>query len=89
MPDDQFRISEFKKVLRQNADKGVIDLDKSYHYSHKFPLFPASPRFFPLNFCLGVHQSPITNAPLRLGAANVTPGKMLRLDVTPRRCIDP
>jgi AraC-like DNA-binding protein len=32
MPDDQFRISEFKKVLRQNADKGVVDLDKNYHY---------------------------------------------------------
>jgi AraC family transcriptional activator of pobA len=34
MPDDQFRISEFKKVLRQNADKGVVDLDKNY--LHKF-----------------------------------------------------
>ena len=34
MPDDQFRISEFKKVLRRNADEGVVDLDKNY--LHKF-----------------------------------------------------
>jgi AraC family transcriptional activator of pobA len=34
MPDDQFRISEFKKVLRQNTGEGVIDLDKKY--LHKF-----------------------------------------------------
>jgi len=34
MPDDQFRISEFKKVLRQNAGEGVVDLDKNY--LHKF-----------------------------------------------------
>jgi AraC-like DNA-binding protein len=34
MPDDQFRISEFKKVLRQNTGEGVVDLDKNY--LHKF-----------------------------------------------------
>ena len=34
MPDDQHRISEFKKVLRRNAGEGVIDLDKNY--LHKF-----------------------------------------------------
>ena len=34
MPDDQFRISEFKKVLRQNTEEGVVDLDKNY--LHKF-----------------------------------------------------
>jgi AraC family transcriptional regulator, transcriptional activator of pobA len=32
MPDDQYRISEFKKVLRQNAGEGVVDLDKNYLY---------------------------------------------------------
>jgi AraC-like DNA-binding protein len=32
MPDDQHRISEFKKVLRRNAGEGVIDLDKNYLY---------------------------------------------------------
>jgi len=32
MPDDQFRISEFKKVLRKYADEGVVDLDKNYQY---------------------------------------------------------
>ena len=34
MPDDQHRISEFKKVLRRNAGEGVVDLDKNY--LHKF-----------------------------------------------------
>ncbi len=34
MPDDQYRISEFKKVLRRNAEEGVVDLDKNY--LHKF-----------------------------------------------------
>ncbi len=34
MPDDQYRISEFKKVLRRNAGEGVVDLDKNY--LHKF-----------------------------------------------------
>ena len=32
MRDDEFRISEFKKVLRRNADDGVVDLDKNYLY---------------------------------------------------------
>jgi AraC family transcriptional activator of pobA len=32
MPDDQYRISEFKKVLRRNASEGVVDLDKNYLY---------------------------------------------------------
>ena len=34
MPDDQHRISEFRKVLRRNAGEGVIRLDKNY--LHKF-----------------------------------------------------
>ena len=34
MKDDQFRISEFKKALRQNVQGGVVDLDKIY--LHKF-----------------------------------------------------
>ena len=34
MPDDQYRISEFRKVLRRNAGEGVVDLDKNY--LHKF-----------------------------------------------------
>jgi AraC family transcriptional regulator, transcriptional activator of pobA len=34
MPDDQYRISEFKKALRRNAVEGVVDLDKNY--LHKF-----------------------------------------------------
>jgi AraC family transcriptional activator of pobA len=32
MPDDQIRISEFKKVLRRNAVEGVVDLDENYPY---------------------------------------------------------
>ena len=34
MPDDQHRISEFKKVLRRYTGEGVVDLDKNY--LHKF-----------------------------------------------------
>lgn len=34
MPDDQYRISEFRKVLRRYAAEGVVDLDKNY--LHKF-----------------------------------------------------
>jgi AraC family transcriptional activator of pobA len=30
--DDQFRISEFKKALRQDVLEGVVDLDKNYPY---------------------------------------------------------
>src|ERR1700681_644253 len=38
MPDDQIRISEFKKVLRQNAKEGVVDLDKNYHFKFNFQI---------------------------------------------------
>jgi AraC family transcriptional activator of pobA len=34
MSDDQYRISEFKKALRQYSGDGVVDLDKNY--PHKF-----------------------------------------------------
>ena len=34
MPDDEYRISEFKKVLRRYTGEGVVDLDKDY--IHKF-----------------------------------------------------
>lgn len=34
MPDDEYRISEFKKVLRRYGGEGVVDLDKNY--LHKF-----------------------------------------------------
>jgi AraC family transcriptional regulator, transcriptional activator of pobA len=33
-PEDEYRISEFKKVLRRYAGEGVVDLDKNY--LHKF-----------------------------------------------------
>jgi AraC family transcriptional regulator, transcriptional activator of pobA len=32
MPDDQHRISEFKKILRRYTGEGVVDLDKNYLY---------------------------------------------------------
>lgn len=32
MPDDELRISEFKKVLRRYAGEGVVDLDKNYQF---------------------------------------------------------
>jgi AraC family transcriptional activator of pobA len=32
MPDDEYRISEFKKVLRRYTGEGVVDLDKSDLY---------------------------------------------------------
>jgi AraC family transcriptional regulator, transcriptional activator of pobA len=38
MPDDQTRISEFKKALRQYAGEGVIDLDKNYHFKFNFQI---------------------------------------------------
>jgi AraC family transcriptional regulator, transcriptional activator of pobA len=38
MPDDQFRISEFKKVLRRYAGEGVVDLDKNYQYKFNFQI---------------------------------------------------
>jgi AraC-like DNA-binding protein len=34
MPDDKFRISEFKKALRKSRPGEVVDLDK--HYAHEF-----------------------------------------------------
>ncbi len=34
MPDDEFRLSEFRKALRQDARGQVVDLDKNY--THKF-----------------------------------------------------
>ncbi len=38
MPDDQVRISEFKKALRQYANEGVVDLDKNYHFKFNFQI---------------------------------------------------
>ena len=38
MPDDQYRISEFKKVLRRNAGEGVVDLDKNYLHKFNFQI---------------------------------------------------
>jgi AraC family transcriptional regulator, transcriptional activator of pobA len=38
MPDDQFRISAFKKALRQNTGEGVVDLDKNYLHKFNFQI---------------------------------------------------
>jgi AraC-like DNA-binding protein len=38
MPEDQIRISEFKKALRQYAGDGVVDLDKNYKYKFDFQI---------------------------------------------------
>ena len=38
MPEDQIRISEFKKALRQYASEGVVDLDKNYNYKFDFQI---------------------------------------------------
>ena len=38
MPEDQIRISAFKKVLRQYANEGVVDLDKNYKYKFDFQI---------------------------------------------------
>jgi AraC family transcriptional activator of pobA len=38
MSDDQHRISEFKKALRQFAEEGVVDLDKNYQYKFNFQI---------------------------------------------------
>jgi AraC family transcriptional regulator, transcriptional activator of pobA len=38
MVDDEVRISEFKKVLRQNASEGVVDLDKNYRFKFDFQI---------------------------------------------------
>jgi AraC family transcriptional regulator, transcriptional activator of pobA len=38
MLDDEVRISEFKKVLRQKAGEGVVDLDKNYRFKFDFQI---------------------------------------------------
>ena len=38
MSDDEARISEFKKALRQYASEGVVDLDKNYHFKFNFQI---------------------------------------------------
>jgi AraC family transcriptional regulator, transcriptional activator of pobA len=38
MPEDQIRISEFKKALRQYASDGIVDLDKNYKYKFDFQI---------------------------------------------------
>jgi len=38
MNDDQIRISEFKKALRQYANEGVVDLDKNYQSKFNFQI---------------------------------------------------
>ena len=38
MNEDQIRISEFKKALRQYASEGVVDLDKNYLYKFNFQI---------------------------------------------------
>ena len=38
MSDDQFRISEFKKALRQFAGEGVVDLDENYRHKFNFQI---------------------------------------------------
>ena len=38
MPEDQIRISEFKKALRKYASEGVVDLDKNYNYKFDFQI---------------------------------------------------
>ena len=36
--DDEFRLSEFRKALRQNAPDDVVDLDKNYSYKFDFQI---------------------------------------------------
>jgi AraC family transcriptional regulator, transcriptional activator of pobA len=38
MNDDEYRISEFKKALRQYSEEGVVDLDKNYPYKFNFQI---------------------------------------------------
>jgi AraC-like DNA-binding protein len=38
MPEDQIRISAFKKALRQYTSEGVVDLDKNYNYKFDFQI---------------------------------------------------
>jgi len=38
MNDDEYRISEFKKALRQYSEEGVVDLDKNYPFKFNFQI---------------------------------------------------
>jgi AraC family transcriptional regulator, transcriptional activator of pobA len=38
MSDDEYRISEFKKALRQYSEEGVVDLDKNYQFKFNFQI---------------------------------------------------
>jgi AraC family transcriptional regulator, transcriptional activator of pobA len=38
MNDDEYRISEFKKALRQYSEEGVVDLDKNYQFKFNFQI---------------------------------------------------
>ena len=38
MPDDETRISEFKKALRQYSAEGIVDLDKNYRFKFNFQI---------------------------------------------------
>ncbi len=38
MPDDQIRISEFRKALAKYSSEGVVDLDKNYRHDFNFQI---------------------------------------------------
>jgi AraC family transcriptional activator of pobA len=38
MHDDEYRISEFKKAIRQYSEEGVVDLDKNYQFKFNFQI---------------------------------------------------
>ncbi len=38
MPDDQIRISEFRKALARYSGEGVVDLDKNYRRDFNFQI---------------------------------------------------
>ncbi len=38
MNDDEYRISQFKKALRQHTESGYVDLDKSYSFKFNFQI---------------------------------------------------
>ena len=38
MPDDQTRLSEFKKILRQYGEEGVVNLDETYPHKFNFQI---------------------------------------------------
>jgi AraC family transcriptional regulator, transcriptional activator of pobA len=38
MTDDQFRLSEFKKALRQHVNEGIVDLDEAYLHKFNFQI---------------------------------------------------